>query len=82
MIISGFPGVGKTTLQRKYSNVIDLDAMPYKFNLNTEQYIKKKSDSFYSQIEYLVKNSERCWKLEPGEYLEDRIIKEQITLKE
>lgn len=37
MIISGFPGIGKTTLEKKYNNIIDFDAMPYKFELTEEQ---------------------------------------------
>lgn len=31
IIISGFGGVGKTMLAKKYSNVIDLESSPYKY---------------------------------------------------
>ena len=32
IIISGFGGVGKTELAKKYKNVIDLESSPYKYN--------------------------------------------------
>ena len=31
VIISGFGGVGKTYLAKKYKNVIDLESSPYKY---------------------------------------------------
>ena len=34
IIISGFGGVGKTTLAKKYSNVIDLESSPYQYDYN------------------------------------------------
>ena len=43
IIISGFGGVGKTELAKRYKNVIDLESSPYKYNysgiskLNFEQ---------------------------------------------
>lgn len=45
VIISGFGGVGKTYLAKKYSNVIDLESSPYKYkytNENKENYEKLK----------------------------------------
>ncbi|MCL1892495.1 MAG: hypothetical protein FWF97_04395 [Alphaproteobacteria bacterium] len=36
-IIAGFAGIGKTTLAKKYKNVLDLEAILYKYSLeNTE----------------------------------------------
>lgn len=32
VIISGFGGVGKTTLAKKYKNVIDLESSPFKYD--------------------------------------------------
>lgn len=38
-IIAGFGGVGKTTLAKKYKNVLDLESTPYKYVVeNYEQY--------------------------------------------
>lgn len=38
-IIAGFGGVGKTTLAKKYKNVLDLESTPYKYLIeNYEQY--------------------------------------------
>jgi len=34
MIICGFPGIGKSTLAKKYNNVIDIDVADYFFNFN------------------------------------------------
>lgn len=162
MIIAGFPGVGKTNLELKYENVIDLDkeyifdlteeqkmmdfeelkgidkpfnkdwpfcyikeiykkikeydivlicqeknllleldrqnvdyivAYPQKDCLNdyleryrkrgnSEEYLKRKKKSFYIEIDYLSRNTNRKWILEKGEYLEDRLIKEKVYLKE
>lgn len=48
---------------------------------NTQEYINKKRDGFYKQIDYLSNNSGKKWILEKGEYLEDRLIKEKIYLK-
>lgn len=31
VIIAGFGGVGKTTLAKKYKNVLDLESTPYKY---------------------------------------------------
>lgn len=36
MIISAFPGVGKTTLNKKYKNVIDLESSKYKYIFDKE----------------------------------------------
>lgn len=162
MLISGFPGIGKTALESKYQNVIDLDGtyifdltskqkkmnfeklkginkpfnkdwpfcyikdikeklleydivlicqhkqllleldkqniqyiivypqkdcideymQRYKTRGNSEEYINKKRKSFYTQINYLSQNTKNHWILEKGEYLEDRLIKENIYLKE
>lgn len=162
MIISGFPGIGKTKLESKYESVIDLDGIyifdlthkqrnmnfeklkgidkpfnknwpfcyiedikgkvleynivlicqekqllleldkqnidyiivypqkdcideymqRYKKRGNSEEYINKKRKLFYSQIDYLRQNTKKHWILEKGEYLEDRLIKEKIYLKE
>ncbi len=41
VIISGFAGVGKTMLAKKYKNVIDLESGPYKYvydGISEEQY--------------------------------------------
>ena len=35
LIISGFGGVGKTFLAKKYKNVIDLESSPYKYDYST-----------------------------------------------
>ena len=164
MIISGFPGVGKTYLSTKYSNIIDLDGMPYIYKLTPEQekmsyeqlkgldnrikdenwqmnyiedileqekkydvvlicqhkellecldkrgieyiivfpektckeeyakrykdrgnhqiYIDKKIATFDNQIEILTKKTNVIWQLKRGEYLEDRLLKEGVLLKE
>jgi len=45
IIISGFGGVGKTMLAKKYKNVIDLESSPYKYfydNINKNDYEKFK----------------------------------------
>ena len=36
MIISAFPGVGKTTLNKKYENIIDLESSIYKYLFDKE----------------------------------------------
>ena len=41
LVIAGFAGVGKTTLAKKYSNVIDLESSPYKYDY-----------SMYDNIDY------------------------------
>lgn len=163
MIISGFPGIGKTTIGKKYKNIIDLDAMPYIYELTNEQknmsyeklkgldtriknnkwpnnyideilekqkiydivlisqhkelleelsnrkieyivafpekdcieeymerysqrgnskeYISKKRNTFYAQINYLTENSENIIVLRAGEYLEDVLLKKGILLE-
>ena len=35
IVIAGFAGVGKTTLAKKYSNVIDIESSPYKYDYST-----------------------------------------------
>ena len=45
VIVSGFGGVGKTFLAKKYKNVIDLESSPYKYdytNLTPSEYEKLK----------------------------------------
>ncbi len=37
MIISGFPGIGKTTLAKKYVNVIDMESSDYTYILTEEE---------------------------------------------
>lgn len=37
VIISGFGGVGKTVLAKKYKNVIDLESSPYKYDYSQEK---------------------------------------------
>ncbi len=37
MIISGFPGIGKTTLANKYSNVIDMESSDYSYILTDKE---------------------------------------------
>ena len=37
MIISGFPGIGKTTLAKKYVNVIDMESSDYSHILTDEE---------------------------------------------
>lgn len=37
MIISGFPGIGKTTLAKKYVNVIDMESSDYNYILTDEE---------------------------------------------
>lgn len=32
IVIVGFAGIGKTTLVKKYKNVIDIESSPYKWN--------------------------------------------------
>ena len=41
LIISGFGGVGKTTLAKKYKNVIDLESSNYQY-IVTEEDVKNK----------------------------------------
>lgn len=35
MIVSAFPGCGKTTLAAKYNNIIDLESSLYKYIFDT-----------------------------------------------
>lgn len=47
MIIAGFAGIGKTTLAKKYKNVMDLESSPYKWdysNLKKIDYEKMKGN--------------------------------------
>ena len=41
IVIAGFAGVGKTTLAKKYKNVVDLESSPYKYDY-----------SIYDDIDY------------------------------
>ena len=48
IIISGFGGVGKTSLAKKYKNVIDLESSPYKYdysNFKKSDYEKLKGNN-------------------------------------
>lgn len=68
MIISGFPGIGKTELAKKYENVIDLDGMPYIYELTLEQ--EKIS---YEKLKGTFKEKSNNW---PENYIEE-ILKRQ-----
>ena len=35
IVIAGFAGIGKTSLAKKYSNVIDLESSPYKYDYSS-----------------------------------------------
>lgn len=39
IIISGFGGVGKTCLAKKYKNVIDLESSPYKYDYSNVEHV-------------------------------------------
>lgn len=70
MIIAGFAGIGKTTLAKKYKNVVDLESSPYKWdysNFKKIDYEKMKGnlnrkpnpyfpDNYISAIKKAVKN--------------------------
>ena len=48
IIIAGFAGIGKTTLAKKYSNVIDIESSPYKYdysNVDKSEYEKIKGQN-------------------------------------
>ncbi len=47
LVIAGFAGIGKTTLSKKYSNIIDLESSPYKYdysNFSPDEYEKLKGN--------------------------------------
>lgn len=48
IVIAGFAGVGKTTLAKKYTNVIDIESSPYKWdytNIDTSNLEKLKGNT-------------------------------------
>lgn len=72
MILAGFQGIGKTSLAQKYQNVIDLDAMPYFFELT-----KSQENMNYEKLkgrEDRKKTSKMARKLYRGYYECDRTI--------
>lgn len=48
---------------------------------NSKEYISKKRNTFYAQINYLTENSENIIVLRAGEYLEDVLLKKGILLE-
>ena len=55
IVIAGFPGIGKTTLARKYKNVCDLDSVAY--NWDNAEY----TDFSEEQIKGMTRNPNPFW---------------------
>ena len=39
IVIAGFAGIGKTTLAKKYKNVIDIESSPYKYDYGNKEIV-------------------------------------------
>lgn len=74
MIISGFPGVGKTNLVNKYENVIDLDGI-YIFDLTEEQ---KKLD--FEKLKGIDKPFNKNWPFCYLELINTKVLEYDIVL--
>lgn len=54
----------------------------YRQRGNSKEYIDRKRKRFCSEIEYLKSITKKNWTLEKDEYIEDKLKKEKIYLKE
>ena len=83
MLIGGFKAIGKSTLARKYSNVVDIESSNFEYvidenmrNIPVEQ--RKGLKSRIKNPEFPLNYCERVIWLKKGEYLEDILLKEGI----